>query len=365
MKRRYLITGAQGLIGRYLAARILGAQRDAEVLGVGRSNRIDGFFTHAIRAGGEPRRAPMPAGLHACLDGRYRYRQLSLLETGALRDLIRDFRPGCVFHLASALHTASERDLFEINVEGTASLMNALCDSPETLLIAGSSASVYGEACALPIQESHPCRPADMYGVTKLTAEHLVRVKAERAGLPFVLARIFSVAGPGQTETHVCGRFAAQVAALAGIPQPALEVGPLDPTRDFIDVRDVASALWLLAQAREPRGTYNVASGRETAIHAVLSELLRIAGLEGRARISQRSGHPGGVTRQVADISRLSQLGFRPQHSIAESLCDLFRYYQAAGRGLEGERAGEAEAARLRRMEVDAVHAGSGLSPQP
>src|SRR5205085_3746093 len=234
MKRRYLITGAQGLIGRYLAARILGAQRDAEVLGVGRSHRIDGFFTHAIRAGDEPRPAPMPAGLHACLDGRYRYRQLSLLETGALRDLIRDFRPDCIFHLASALHTASERDLFEINVEGTASLMNALCDSPETLLIAGSSASVYGEACALPIQESHPCRPADTYGVTKLTAEHLVRVKAERAGLPFVLARIFSVVGPGQTETHVCGRFAAQVAALAGIPHPALEVGPLDPTRDFI-----------------------------------------------------------------------------------------------------------------------------------
>src|SRR5205085_533500 len=217
MKRRYLITGAQGLIGRYLAARILGAQTDAEVLGVGRSSRIDGFFTHAIRAGGEPRRAPMPADLHACLDGRYRYRQLSLLETGALRDLIRDFRPDCIFHLASAL--------------------------------------------------------------------------------PFVLARIFSVAGPGQTETHVCGRFAAQVAALAGIPHPALEVGPLDPTRDFIDVRDVASALWLLAQAREPGSTYNVASGRETAIHAVLSDLLRIAGLEGRARISQRSGHPGGVTR--------------------------------------------------------------------
>src|SRR4051812_26388420 len=138
MMRRYLITGAQGLVGRYLTARILATQRDAEVIGIGRSSRVDGFFTHTIRAGGEPRPAPIPADLLAGFGERYRYRRLSLLETQALRDLVRDFRPDCIFHLASALHSAPERDLFGINVEGTASLMGAACDSPETLLVAGS-----------------------------------------------------------------------------------------------------------------------------------------------------------------------------------------------------------------------------------
>ena len=64
--------------------------------------------------------------------------------------------------------------------------------------------------------------------VTKLTAEHLVRVKAERAGVPFAIARIFNIVGPGQTESHACGRFASQLASLADAQGGTLEVGSLD-----------------------------------------------------------------------------------------------------------------------------------------
>ena len=57
MKRRYLITGAQGLVGRYLTARILELEKGAQVLGIGRSQRTDGFFTHAISIDGGQRYA--------------------------------------------------------------------------------------------------------------------------------------------------------------------------------------------------------------------------------------------------------------------------------------------------------------------
>ena len=43
-----------------------------------------------------------------------------------------------------------------------------------------------------------------------------------------------------------------------------------------IDVRDVAAALLLLAHDGERGGAYNLASGRETPIGSILSELLRI-----------------------------------------------------------------------------------------
>jgi len=101
MKRRYLITGAQGLVGRYLTARILELEKGAQVLGLGRSKRMDGFFTHAISIAGGQRRAPVPAHLLRNLDGRYRYQRLSLLETARLKETIREFQPHCIFHLAS------------------------------------------------------------------------------------------------------------------------------------------------------------------------------------------------------------------------------------------------------------------------
>jgi len=323
MSGRYLITGAQGLVGRYLTAHILETERDAQVLGIGRSDELSGFFTHTVCAGGKPRRAPLPAGLVPG-DG-HRYQRLSLLATADLRRAIEELEPHCIFHLASALHAAPERELFETNIEGTASLMNAV--SAGTLLVMGSSGSVYGEAVSLPLSESQPCIPADLYGVTKLAAEQIARVKAMRGGFDFIAARIFNVVGPGQAESHVCARFAAQLSASTS--PKAIGVGPLETTRDFIDVRDVAAALLLLARKGERGGTYNVASGRETPIHLVLSELLRISGLTGQVEIIAKTGQPAGVSRHFADISRLRGLGFRPAHSLSQSLQDLFAYHRS------------------------------------
>ena len=331
MTRRYLITGAQGLVGRYLTARILDTEPEAEVLGIGRSGSIHGFFTHAISTRGGRGRAPLPAQLLASFSGRHRYQSISLLDTPRLRDLLREFRPHCVFHLASALHTASEHDLLETNIEGTASLMRAVGDAQGSgaLVILGSSGSVYGEPASLPIRESDACNPADMYGLTKLAAEHVVRIHAARGGFAFVTARIFNVVGPGQSESHVCARLAAQLASVPTSGHAMLEVGAIDTTRDFIDVRDVAAALLLLAQRGERGSVYNLASGRETPIHATLSELLRISGLNRQVEIVRRNDRPAGVQRHVADVSRLQRLGFSPAYSIGESLGDLFRYHRA------------------------------------
>jgi GDP-4-dehydro-6-deoxy-D-mannose reductase len=324
MTRKYLVTGSQGLVGRHLTAEILRKEPGAHVLGIGRSASLPGFFTHTILVNGRQQRAPVPADLS--IDGHYRYQQLSLLATDRLRDVVERFEPDCVFHLASALHTAPEHELFEANLEGTASLMNALANT-KALVVLGSSGSVYGEPVSLPLAESQPCNPADLYGITKLAAEQIGRVKAARAGQGLIAARIFNVVGAGQSEAHVCGRFAAQ---LASEPKPArLEVGPLDTTRDFIDVRDVGSALLLLAQKGTPGATYNIASGRETSIQTMLTGLLRISGLDGRLEIVPRSGQPAGVSRHFADVTRLGELGFTPTYSLKQSLESLFAYHKS------------------------------------
>jgi UDP-glucose 4-epimerase len=328
-----LITGAQGLIGRYLTARILDLEPDGEVVGIGRSSRIDASFTHAISGRDGPEPAPVPEELLANLGERYRYQRLSLLDTPRLRELVRALRPDFIFHLASALHTAPVRELVETNIEGTASLMDAVdaASGSEAVVILGSSGSVYGEPPVVPVRESAPCNPANMYGVTKLAAEHIVRIGAARNGRAFVTARIFNVVGPGQTESHVCARLAAQLAAR---PR-ALETGALHASRDFIDVRDVAAGLLLLARRGGRGETYNLGSGRETPVHLVLSELLRISGSE--VEIVRRDERPAGVRRHCADVSRLQALGFVPAYSLGESLRDLFAYHQAVrnGRGRE------------------------------
>jgi len=121
-----------------------------------------------------------------------------------------------------------------------------------------------------------------------------------------------------------------QAIELAAGRRSRIEVGPLDTTRDFIDVRDVAAALALLAERGEPGTTYNVASGTETQTSEVLTEGLRVAGLRAdvpidrRRRLARRSDIP----RHVADIRRLCALGFRPVHSLATSMDAVVGYYR-------------------------------------
>jgi nucleoside-diphosphate-sugar epimerase len=136
---------------------------------------------------------------------RYGYQSVSLDDAGSLRPVILVFRPDCVFHLASALHSAPERELAATNIAGTASLLRAL-EGTGTRLVLGSSASVYGSPGRLPIDEAHPCAPVNAYGTTKLAAEQL----AARHGAGVVIARVFNVVGPGQSEDHVCGRLASR-----------------------------------------------------------------------------------------------------------------------------------------------------------
>jgi nucleoside-diphosphate-sugar epimerase len=167
----------------------------------------------------------------------------------------------------------------------------------------------------------------DLYGVSKRTAEQLVAVKAARAGIPYLIARIFNVVGPGQTALHVCGRFARGLLELEGETRAVLEVGPLAPTRDFVDVRDLSDGLMLLARRGMPGETYNLASGRETAVGEILRELVRLSGIE--AAVVERGDRPAGVSRHVADISKARRLGYAVCHPLSQSLRDLLRFQRS------------------------------------
>lgn len=247
-----------------------------------------------------------------------------------MRGILEDFRPVCVFHLASGLHTDPPEHLIDTNIRGTICLFEAIAGAttPKPTVIFGSSAGVYGvlKPNQLPVKETVQCEPVDIYGVTKLASEHISRLFGRRQGIPVIVARIFNIVGPGQDERHVCGRMAALLSRTSGHAQATVAFGNLETTRDFIDVRDVARALALLAVRGEPQNIYNVAAGVEIPIRSVLAELVELTGFNGN--IAENLGDPNsGVPRSFADMSRLRALGFQPEVTLRESLQDVLDYY--------------------------------------
>ncbi|HTE53303.1 MAG TPA: iron-containing alcohol dehydrogenase [Kofleriaceae bacterium] len=336
MEDRIAVTGAQGFAGRHLVVQLLDRLPGAQVLGIGRSPDDRDHFGHSVHCGETAVRAPLWPAARATLSGdRYRYRQLDVLDRPAMTRLLGDFAPSCVIHLAAALRDQPLDQLLASNVGAAASLLEALVGAglEACPVVLGSTGGVYGAAAAseLPLREELRGAPADFYSLSKQAGEDATRILAGQHGLHVVWARMFNLVGPGQEERHFFGRVASQLAAIrAGLRPPELELGALDPTRDFVDVRDAAEALWLLARRGAAGQAYNVASGRETRIGDALALLIDVAELTGRVEVRSVGRRATEVPRHVGDISRLRGLGFEPRIGLRQSARDVVDYYAGA-----------------------------------
>jgi nucleoside-diphosphate-sugar epimerase len=328
---RYFITGAQGFVGRYLVSYILGADPYSEVIGIGRSPVSNHAFTHSVRWGAHCVRAPIPAPLGSFVDSRYTYLSLDLHHGDALTRALARYRPDSVIHLASGLRDDAPESLMETNIAGTIRLLEAVTHagiSPGTLVL-GSTGGVYGIPRTLPISESMPCCPIDPYSVTKLAAEQMARIVARRHRLPLIFARLFNIMGPGQDERHICGRFASQgVAIAAGLTAPVMQVESLITTRDFIDVRDTAAALYLIANYGRAGAIYNVANGCEVPMHSILRLTLNRLRIDKFVHVRHAGSRSVDIPRHVASIVRLRGLGYQQRYSLQESVRDIIYYYE-------------------------------------
>ena len=183
MKNRVLITGAQGFVGRYLVAHWLEVDPKVEILGVGRSPFIPDRFTHKIHHGNVEIHAPLPTNLKVG-SRRYRYLSIDIRQKAQLSRASSEYRPNMIVHLASYLRGNSVAEYFETNVGGTIALMEAVAESDLaiTKLVIGSTGGVYGapSPSELPLKETAPCNPVDLYAVSKLASEQASRILAQQ-----------------------------------------------------------------------------------------------------------------------------------------------------------------------------------------
>jgi nucleoside-diphosphate-sugar epimerase len=128
--------------------------------------------------------------------------------------------------------------MYAANTVGTSSLLEAVARTlPEVRkVLPASSAHVYGDADADPIDENVPPMPVNHCACSKLAMEPIARTWVDR--LPIVIARPFNYTGPGQTEGFLIPKLEAHYAGR----RPVLEPGNIEVERDFSDVRMVADA---------------------------------------------------------------------------------------------------------------------------
>lgn len=245
--------------------------------------------------------------------------ELDVVDGGRVHEVVREVRPEAVFHLAAqASVTASVQDPgrdCEVNVRGTLNVVAAANELRAPVVYTSTGGALYGDSAPMPTPEAREPAPLAPYGASKWAGEAYVKTWCLAAGVANAVARLGNVYGPRQNPHGEAGVVAIFSHKLYTGERPKL-YGYGKPTRDYVYVGDVVSAL-RAAAGRE--GTYNVATGVQTDVATLWSELQRVAQAEVEPELVEL--RPGELQHSCLDVSRAERdLGWRPKVQLSEGL---------------------------------------------
>lgn len=313
---RVFITGITGPVGSALADYLL---------------TLPGLELHAFKRW---RSDPRPI---AHLIGRVVLHEGDIEDPFSVDRAVQQAAPERIYHLAAQSYPSESWDApittMRTNVEGTLNLLEAVRrHCPQARVhIAGTSAQ-YGwiRAEDTPITEAHPMRPLSPYGVSKVAAELSGIQYHHSYGLHVVVTRSFNHVGPHQGDRCSIQTFCRQlVAAETGQQAPVLNVGNLEPRRDFLHTTDVARALWLLLEHGQPGQVYNLCSGTATRIGDIV-EMVRSQGrVPVEVRVDAARLRPSDEPILLGDNTRLRQAtGWEPRIGMEQIVTEVLDYWR-------------------------------------
>lgn len=235
-----------------------------------------------------------------------------------------------VIHLASRVANAkslaeSYGEQYALNVVGTLNLLKALPPAVRHFAYA-SSMTVYGNAAAAAVDESHPVEPNCVYALTKLAAERLLLEEGALKGLRVALLRYTGAYGPGSVPGRAIPNMILRL-----LDGRAPEIyGQGTARRDYIYVDDLCRAT-LAASLREAEGIFNVGTGVGVSAAELAGLLIRLTGAAVTPEASPRAVDAQAASSMVYDIGKMRrELGFTPEITLEEGLRRTIRHFQEA-----------------------------------
>lgn len=216
-------------------------------------------------------------------------------------------------------------ELLDANTVATAKLVDAIAAAkPGARFVRLGSAGEYGPVPhGSSVSEEHPAAPVSEYGISHLAGTHLVQAASNAGRIDGIALRVFNPIGGGLHQDNLLGRCANLFAEARTTGARTITLGSLSAYRDFVDVRDVATAV--LAAVVTPRlaaRVCNVASGRAVTARETVRRLAEAAGFTGE--ILERGIGPArssAVGWMRGDIERARQvLGWAPAYDLTDSV---------------------------------------------
>jgi NAD dependent epimerase/dehydratase len=303
--RRVLVTGAGGFIGSHLVDALV--ERGAQVTALVRYNsRSDwGMLEEGYRSGRD--------GMQVILG--------DVTDAGCVRKAVEGNE--VVFHLAALIGIPYSYEAPEsyarTNMLGTLNVLSASLSAGVGRVVHTSTSEVYGSALYTPIDEAHPLQGQSPYSASKIAADKVAEAYFCSFDLPVVTLRPFNTYGPRQSARAIIPTIITQA-----LTSDTIQLGSLDPVRDFTYVSDTVRAFVLAAEQDGAVGkTIHTGSGIGISMGELTQRILAKVNpgariISGGERVRPEKSE---VMRLVCDSRRAwEELGWRPEVSLDEGL---------------------------------------------
>ncbi|MFC6201923.1 NAD-dependent epimerase/dehydratase family protein [Lactiplantibacillus nangangensis] len=186
-----------------------------------------------------------------------------------------------------------------------------------------SSAAVYGNLPELPKNEDARVSPLSPYAIDKYATERYVLAYGELYQLPTVCVRFFNVYGPRQNPSSPYSGVISILTDCLRQGRVFTMYGDGLQTRDFVYIKDVIQALWLITQKSTHHQVFNIANGRELTLAHIIKTYEKITGRD--LKITPMAGRLGEVKRSVASVGKLTKLGYATNWSLKQGLTQYWK----------------------------------------
>jgi len=296
-------------------------------------------------------------GHRAAVDKRISFVEGDLSDNNLLEKIFTSMKVDAVMHFAAfalvAESVQNPLNYYYNNVANTANLLLAMRKTGVRYFIFSSSAAVFGNPKEIPIIETHPQRPINPYGRSKVMVEEILKDTSTAGDLNFVSLRYFNAAGAypdgslgedHKNETHLIPLTLKATMDKEAGGRPLTIYGTDYDTpdgtciRDYIHVLDLAEAHILALQYLFDGGKsdfFNLGNGKGFSVLEIIRVAEEVTGK--KASVVYGNRRPGDPSVLVASSEKITKiLGWQPRYAGIKTIIDTaWKWHSMHPRGYE------------------------------
>jgi GDP-L-fucose synthase len=266
--------------------------------------------------------------------------ELDLLDRKAIFDYLAREKPDAVVIAAAKVGGIHANNSYPVeflseNLQIETNLMDASHAAAIPRLLFLGSSCVYPKLSPQPIKEEYLLTGEleatnEAYALAKISGLKLIQAYRKQYGHKWISAMPTNMYGPGDNfdleNSHVLPALIRRFhdAKTSGSSSVSLW-GTGSPQREFLHSDDLGRACLFLLENYDDDVAINVGFGQDISIKE-LAELIRTTvGYQGDVAWDSRK--PDGTPRKLLDVSRITNLGWKPEISLEDGIRSTYSWY--------------------------------------